>query len=170
MAQNLREDGGYERMRDVLMASYKARKGEEVTEGDFHDTRDREMFTGPDADGTWDQKDVPIPSNLPGKISAVYALIGTGNWREKYDTYLRHAVELAANESDLTTWRKSFLRDAQDTANKLGLGAEFKALLEREGVEYQSTQERQMQHILELLQQRQMEDGDAQAASDDVIG
>lgn len=119
MAQKTREAGGYERMRDVLLASYKARKGAAVAGEDFTREADRDALMADPK--LWEaQKNQEIPSNLPGKISSIYALIGTKGWEANYEKYLGIAADIAMGESAMTTWRKSFIRDALDTAEHLG--------------------------------------------------
>jgi len=131
MSQKVREDGGYERMRDVLLASYKAREGLNVIREDFSNAKDRANFEAEE----WDQADMPIPSNLCGKIAATYALLGTNDWHGQYVAFLRKGIEIAASESKLTTWRNTFLRDARNTASRLDLEEEFLRMCAENGVE-----------------------------------
>lgn len=117
MAQQVREAGGYERMRDTLEASLRARQGNTIQVHDFSHDADRRRFT----QSTWDsQKGKVIPSSLAGKISATYSLVGTGDWKEKYNMYLELGIKIAVTESPRTTWRSRFFRDVLNSASKIG--------------------------------------------------
>lgn len=149
MAQKTRETGGYERMRDVLLASYKARKGAEVTGEDFTNAADRDALMAESE--LWEaQKNQEIPSNLPGKISSIYALIGTRDWETAYERYLEIAADIAMGESAMTTWRKSFIRDALDTARHLGLREQVEGSFKIKGLITESFMKEQQ--ILKKLQ------------------
>ncbi len=151
MSQKVREDGGYERMLDTLMASYQARYGEGIAENMFSDARDRKNFD----QNAWErQKTWAIPSNLPAKISSIHALIGTTGWHESYVKYRDIALEIASKESAMTTWRRSAIRDMRETAERIGDLDDFDAKAEALGIDL-SEFERENQARAEMLSRLQ---------------
>lgn len=145
MSQSTREDNGYERMRDVFTASYKARRSEKVTDADFSDPRDRILFK--DYDWT-KQNGKAVPSNLCGKIAATYALLGYGDWKEHYNKYLEQAISIASSEIEMTTWKTSFLRDAKRTAMRSGTLEHFQQLLDRYQVSFGEDDDEMLKRML----------------------
>lgn len=129
MAQKVRERQGYERMLDVLLTSYRARKGETIVLNEaFRHVEDIKSMK----DVNWtDQAKMQIPSNLPGKISAIFALTGTKDWHLDYEMFLQEALELAVNESPITTWRFPCLRDIVTIADDIGRGDEMVKRIEK---------------------------------------
>ncbi|MEG3639656.1 hypothetical protein [Magnetococcus sp. PR-3] len=131
MAHHVRSVGGFERMRDILEASLRARLGEQIIKEDFSHDADQEHFS----QEVWDrQKGKAIPSYLPGKLSVTYSLIGIGNWVEQYKKYLEMGVKIAATESPLTTWRDDFIREAINTALGIQMKDDLDELFQRYGV------------------------------------
>jgi hypothetical protein len=128
MAQKVRELGGYERMRDTLEASLRARLGNSITKEEFSHQADRERFSQTIWDG---QKGKQVPSYLAGILALSYAAIGTGNWLEKYREYTELGAKLAAKESPLTTWRGKFLESGLKWAKGIGLGDEVKNVFQQ---------------------------------------
>lgn len=132
MSQRAREKLGYERMRDTLVASYKARKGEKVTRADFTSKQDQAAF---DAQLWADQADTAIPSNLPGKIAGSFALIGVGDWERQFWDYTEAGMKLAVKESKMTTWRGAFLRETVENVSRLGAMERFTRLADKVGLD-----------------------------------
>ncbi len=128
MAQKVRELGGYERMRDTLEASLRARLGNSITKEEFSHQADRERFSQTIWDG---QKGKQVPSYLAGILALSYAAIGTGNWLEKYREYTELGAKLAAKESPLTTWRGKFLQSGLKWAKGIGLGDEVRNVFQQ---------------------------------------
>ncbi len=135
MAQYQREDGGFTRMLETLVASFEARLGNEITADHFSHPQDIETFNK----AIWDeQKGKPIPSNLPGRIASVHALIGTIGWEENYDRYMDIALQIAAKESSISTWRNSFLSDAKRIAGRIGKLSDFERMMEHYKIDQDS--------------------------------
>lgn len=151
MSQKVREDGGYERMLDTLMASYQARNREDIAENMFSDARDCKNFDK----NAWErQKTWAIPSNLPAKISSIHALIGTTGWHQSYVKYRDIALKIASKESAMTTWRRSAIRDMRETAERIGDLDDFDAMAEALGIDL-SELKRENQDRAEMLSRLQ---------------
>lgn len=130
MAQKCREDGGYQRLLDTLTAVHDARSGVQVSKSNFGHSSDWDLLSEKfDA-----QRDVPVPSDLCGKISALHAMIGTSGWRSSYEKFLKQGMLLAADESDVTTWKNSFLHDAAKMAALTDTTDLFKRLADEAGI------------------------------------
>jgi hypothetical protein len=158
IAQKVREDRGYERMLDVFLAILKARQGGKVTADDFSDDRDKEEFETSDTFGpaVWKaQAKEKVTSNLHGKIAATWAMIGTGDWRTHYRHHTARGVELAAIESDVTTWKRSFLRDGFEMAGRIGEREHWTQVCEANGIKdfTPQGQEDVQRQFLQMLQQ-----------------